>query len=127
MKHRILPAVAVLAALSLAACQQAEPEVIDTRAPDPLAAQKEKAAPVELPPAIRGNVAFRCKDNSLLYVEFFDGDKQVKVRSEPGGTPTQLRAPEAGQPYVAEGYSLTGDMEKITVTQPGKGEQSCHA
>ncbi|UUL82882.1 hypothetical protein OKW76_15365 [Sphingomonas sp. S1-29] len=127
MKHRILPAVAVLAALSLAACQQAEPEVVDSRAPDPLAAAKEKAAPVELPPAIRGNVAFRCKDNSLLYVEFFDGDKLVNLRDKRGETPTPLRAPEAGQPYVAEGYSLTGDMENITVTQPGKGEQTCRA
>lgn len=126
MTRPFLFAATALAALSLAACQN-EPEVVDNRAPNPLESQLANAAPVELPPAIKANVTFRCRDNSLVYVEFFAGDKLANLRSERGGTPTALRAPEAGQPYVAEGYSLSGDTENITLKQPGKDELTCRA
>ncbi|MEZ0495718.1 hypothetical protein [Sphingomonas sp. IW22] len=121
----ILPLAAAAAALSLAACNN-EPEVIDTRPRDPYAAELANAAPVELPPAMKASVSFRCKDNSLLYVDFFQGDKLANLRTEKGGTPTALTAEEAGQPLTAEGYSLTGDEENITVKVPGKDEMTCH-
>ncbi|PCD03919.1 hypothetical protein COC42_06210 [Sphingomonas spermidinifaciens] len=126
MKH-ILPLVAALAALPLAACQN-EPEVVNALPPDPLADQLANAAPVELPPAMKGSVSFRCQPgNSLVFVDFFQGDKMANLRTEKGGTPTVLKADEAGQPLTAEGgYSLTGDMENIKVTIPGKGDLTCH-
>lgn len=124
MKH-LLPLAAAAAALSLAACQN-EPEVVDTRAPDPLASELANAPAVELPPAMKGSVSFRCKDNSLVYVDFFQGDKLANIRTKKDGPPTALKAENAGDPLTAEGYSLKGDMENITVTVPGKGEQSCH-
>lgn len=125
MTLRILPIAAAAAALSLAACKP-EPQVIDTRAPDPLASELANAAPVELPPAMKASVSFRCKDNSLVFVDFFQGDKQANLRTKKDGAPIQLKAEEAGQPLTAEGYSLTGDQENITLKQPGKDELSCH-
>jgi hypothetical protein len=126
MKH-LLPLAAAAAALSLAACQN-EPEVVDTRAPNPLASELANAAPVELPPSMKGSVSFRCQPgNGLVFVDFFQGDKLANLRTEKGGTPTVLRAEEAGQPLTAEGgYSLTGDMKNIKVTIPGKGDLTCH-
>ena len=122
MKHTILPAAALLA---LAACQQPKTEVIDTN-PDPMANQLASAAPVELPPAIKADKTLRCKDNSLVYVTFFQGDAQAIVRTEQGGAPTTLRAPAAGEPLVAEGgWSLTGGPDTVTLAQPGKPAQSC--
>ena len=95
---------------------------------DPATNQAAKAAPVELPPAIRAEQTFRCKDNSLVYVTFFEGDKQALIRTEPNGAPTTVRAANAGEPLTADGgYSLTGTTESITVTLPGKGEQTCRA
>lgn len=126
MMNRILPVVAALAALPLAACQS-EPETVTSVAPDPLADQKAAAAPVELPPAIRAQVSFRCRDNSLVYVDFFAGDRQVNFRTERGTPPTTLTAETAGGPYTAEGYSVTGDAENITLKQPGKDELTCRA
>ncbi len=126
MMNRILPLVAALAAIPLAACQS-EPETVTSVAPDPLADQKAAAEPVELPPAIRAQVTFRCRDNSLVYVDFFTGDEQVNLRNERGTPPTTLTTETPGGPYTAEGYSLSGDPENITLKQPGKDELTCRA
>jgi hypothetical protein len=124
MKSKLLLTAALL---GLAACnQQPSTEVLDSN-PDPMATELANAAPVELPPAIKADKTFRCKDQSLAYVTFFQGDKQAVVRTEQGGTPTTLKAPEAGQPYTADGgWTLTGDEKNITLTSPGKPAQSCH-
>ena len=123
MKAILLPAAAALLALS--ACQQPATEVIDTN-PHPMANQLANAAPVELPPAIKADKTLRCKDNSLAYVTFFEGDKQAVLRTEEGGTPTTLRAATAGEPLTAEGgYSLTGGPDTVTLATPGKPAQSC--
>lgn len=124
-----LPPAALAALLALAACNSkpAEPEVIDTN-PDPMATQLANAAPVELPPAIKSEKTLRCKDNSLVYVTFFQGDKQAVVRTKEGGPATTLKAPAAGEPKVAEGgWSMTGGEDTVSLTQPGKPAQSCHS
>lgn len=123
----LIPAAAV-AFLALAACDS-KPEVVDSRAPDPLEEQLKNAAPVELPPSIKATVSMRCQPgNALVFAEFFDGDKLVRVRTEKDGPATDLKAPEAGQPFVADGgYKLTGNAQKATVELPGKGSLTCHA
>ena len=128
LKTAILP-FATVSLLALAACGSSsnEPQVIDTN-PDPLATQLANAGPVELPPAIKADKTMRCKDGSLVYVTFFQGDKQAVVRTEQNGPVTTLKADEAGKPLTAEGgWSLTGSTGEIQLTQPGKGAQSCHA
>ncbi len=126
---KILPMTAVAALLVLAACNSkpASPEVLDSN-PDPMATTLANAAPVELPPAIKSEKTLRCKDNTLVYVTFFQGDKQANVRTKEGGTPTKLVAEVAGAPKTAEGgWSMTGDETSVTLTQPGKSAQVCHA
>ncbi len=126
---KILPMTAVAALLVLAACNSkpASPEVLDSN-PDPMATTLANAAPVELPPAIKSEKTLRCKDNTLVYVTFFQGNKQANVRTKEGGTPTKLVADVAGAPKTAEGgWSMTGDETSVTLTQPGKSAQVCHA
>jgi len=126
MKMRLLPVAAAIALLPLAACNQ-EPEVISDRAPDPMETALKNAPAVELPPAIKATVSMRCQPgNALVFVEFFQGDKLVKLRTEKNGKATDLKAPEAGQPFTAEGgYTLTGNEKSATVELPGKGSLSC--
>ncbi len=124
---RILPAAAAFALLSLTACGQSAPEEVDSRAPDPMAEQLKNAAPVELPPAVAATATFRCKDNSLIYVDFFHGEKTANLRTEKGGTPTAMTAPAAGQPYTGGGYTVSGNPQAIELTAPGKAAQSCKA
>lgn len=119
----------ILAAASLAAlsaCGQSEPEVVGGPA-DPMKDQLAKAAPVELPPAVKDSRTYRCKDNSLLFVDFMADDKTANLRTDKTGKPTKLVAAEAGQPFTAEGFTVEGNGTQITATTPGKGAQSCKA
>lgn len=126
MKSPLLLTTAV-ALLALSACSKPQPEVV-TSNPDPMATTLANAAPVELPPAIKADKTMRCKDNSLAYVTFFQGDKQALVRTEKAGSPTRLTAANAGDPLTAEGgWKLTGTPTSITLTAPGKGTQTCKA
>ena len=116
------------AVLALSACgSNDEPEVVGGPA-DPMAKELANAAPIELPPAVKDSRTYRCKDNSLLLVDYLADDKSVHVRLEKGAAPTTLKAPEAGQPFTAEGgYVIDGAGSSITATLPGKPAQSCKA
>lgn len=114
-----------MAFLSLCACSP-ETEVIPANANDPQAEDLAKAAPVELPPAIQVTRTYRCKDNSLFYADFYTNNT-AQVSTERAGPATTLTATAAGQPYVAEGYSLSGSGTQVTYSAPGKGSQSCKA
>lgn len=125
MKTPLLLTAAALFALS--ACSKPAPQVVDTN-PDPMANELAHAKPVELPPAIKADKTFRCKDNSLVYVTFFEGGKQASVRLIPDGPVTKLTAIKEGAPWTAEGgWKLTGTPTEILITRPGKGEIACKA
>jgi hypothetical protein len=119
-----LAAAASLAgALALSACNK--PETIDGN-DDPQAEALRNAAPVEAPPMIQASRTYRCKDNSLLYADFYTNNT-AHVRDKKDAPGATLTAAAAGQPYTAEGYSLSANAPQISYTAPGKGTQSCKA
>lgn len=124
MKNTLLLAAAATMALPLVACDR-KTETVTSEAPDPQAAELAKAPPVELPPSIKASVTFRCKDNSLVYVDFFSGDKSANLKTAKDGTPVVLKAEKAGDAMVADGYSMTGTPKLITLSRPGKPSQTC--
>jgi len=121
-----LAVVSLTALMSLAACNS-EPETVSGGPADPDAETVAAAPPVTLPPALTASRAYRCKDNSLAYVDFFADGTTADVRAEKTGPATRLTAPAKGEPFVAEGYKLTGDGTTVTLEQPGKPSQSCKA
>ena len=127
MKHASSFAAAPLAVLlALSACNT-EPETIVAGDDDPQRQALQNAAPIEAPPMIQANRTYRCKDNSLVYAEFYTNNT-VKVRTERDGAPTTLTAGEGGQPpYTAEGWSLSANAAQISLTAPGKGTRSCRS
>lgn len=125
MKNLILTAAAAMLLTPLAACNNNEPETVTSEAPDPMADALKNSAPVVLPPSMKASVTFRCKDNSLVYVDFFSGDKMAHVKTTKDGAPVTLTADKAGDPLKADGYSMTGTPKSITLTQPGKGTLTC--
>lgn len=115
---------AALAALAaLAGCNQADQANLDA------ANEVANAAPVVLPPSIAHSKIYRCKDNSVVYIDWLSDNLSANVRTEKNGPATHVMAPAAGEPMVAEGFSLTGAGadSSVTLTRPGKGSQSCHA
>jgi hypothetical protein len=126
MKKTLTPlsAAALLALFSLAAC--GEPETITAGADDPQAEALQNAAPVAPPPMIQASRTYRCKDNSLLYVDFYT-DNTARVRTKKEGEATALTATDGKGPYTAEGWSVSGNAAQVNITAPGKGSQSCKA
>ena len=119
-----MTAAALGSTLLLAAC--GKPETITSSDVDPDAAALNAAAPVELPPMVTQSRTYRCKDASLVYVDFFSNNT-AHYKTSKEGTPTALSAPEAGKPYVADGYSVSGDGPQVDIAAPGKPSQSCKA
>ena len=123
-KQNMLIAAASAALFALGGCNR-EPETITVKQFDPMAEDLQNAAPVAPPPMIQASRTYRCRDNSLVYIDFYT-DNTAAVRNEQGGTPVAtLTAAGGNPPYVAEGYSISANADQITYAAPGKGSQSC--
>lgn len=118
-------AAAAAALLTLGACKQ---ETVVASNGDDMQEQLAAAKKVELPPSVKSSKAYRCKDNSIVYIDLFEGDKMASIRDSKDGMPTMLKADEAGKPLIADGgYSVSGSGATLTVERPGKGSQACKA
>ena len=125
LMKKTIPLSAVAAILMLGACSKSnEPEVIDTN-PDPMANEIANAAPVELPPAVTDSGIYRCKDNSVVYVDFLGDKTQANVRTEKDGTPRAVKAAAPGEPLTGEGTSLSGSDKTVQIAVNGGAAQSC--
>jgi hypothetical protein len=120
-----------LAALALAACNNET--IVAGEQPDPMKEELAKAAPVELPPAIAASKTYRCKDNSLVQIDWLSDSKGAYVHGD-GQAQTHLKPDAAveGQPASTDltaegGFLLKGSATASTVnlTLPGKGSQAC--
>lgn len=121
----------VAGALTLAACEQET--IVAGERPDPMKDELAKAAPVELPPAIAASKTYRCKDNSLVRIDWLQGGKGAYVHGD-GQAQTHVKPaePVEGQPASTDltadgGFVLKGDAKaaSVTLTLPGKGAQAC--
>ena len=128
--NRILCSTLMVAAAALAGCDQSDHNLTASGPYDPQANAANAAAPVALPPSIAHSKIYRCKDNSVVYIDWLSDEKSANFRPERNAAPVKMVAPEAGQKMVAaDGYSLTGtaDAASVTLERPGKGAQSCKA
>jgi hypothetical protein len=106
-------AMLLVAAAALAGCDQSDHTITAEGPYDPQANLANNAAPVVLPPSITASHTYRCKDNSLVYIDWLsDGSARAKIDKNVRATP--IKPGEAGDP------SLTGDAQTATVTYNGK-------
>ena len=117
--------------LALAGCKQET--IVAGEQPDPMARELANAAPVELPPSIASSKTYRCKDNSLVQIDWLAQDKGAYVHGD-GQAQTHLKPAEVaeGQPASTDltaegGFVLKGNAtaSTVTLTLPGKGAQAC--
>jgi hypothetical protein len=110
-KHPLLAAAASAAILALTACGN-EPEIVNQY--DPQEEALKNAAPVQLPAAMIASRTYRCSDNSLYYVDFYN-DNTARVRTSREGTPVTLTAQGGNPPYVGEGYSVSANAGTVQI------------
>ena len=118
----------LLALAALTACNNDSHTLVQNGPADPMGEALKNAPAVELPPAITATKSYRCKDSSVVYVDWLADNKGANFRATKDGTPTQLKPDAEGKPpFVAEGYSLTGTAAdaSITLARPGIASQSC--
>jgi hypothetical protein len=107
--NRTLCSTILIAAAALAGCNKSTE---NPGANEAQANAANAAAPVTLPPAIAASKIYRCKDNSLVYIDWYsDGSARVKKDRNEVGT-------------VATAEDLKGDATSATVTANG---QHCKA
>ena len=117
---------ASLTLLALVSACNSQPETIDGNTKEETSKPTNaNGSPVELPPMMVASHTYRCKDNSLVKVEFFsDKTALIAVGSAAG---TKVTQGADGGAYTADGYSVSGPGSEVTLTVPGKGAQSCKA
>ena len=111
----------LVAAAALAGCDQSDHTINAAGPYDPQANLANSTTPVVLPPSIVASHQYRCKDNSLVSIDWLSDGKanSARVTSQGGAAVTLVQA-EAGGAYSAEGASLTGDPQNKAITYNGK-------
>ena len=100
-------------AAALAGCNK-EDHTIVAGGPQEVPDNALANGPVTLPPSVTASKAYRCKDNSLVYIDWLsDGSARAKKKRDEVGT-----AIATGSPM------LKGDAHATTITYNG---QSCKA
>ena len=108
--NRIL--LALVATAALAACNKQDHTIVAGTNHDGAV----NTVGVVLPPAITASKTYRCKDNSLIYIDWIaDGTARVKADKNEVGTSVKL-----GE----EGAPLSGSAADASITYNGK---SCKA
>jgi hypothetical protein len=113
---RTLTILSIVAAAALAGCKKEDHTIVaGPNVVDPQANVVANLDQVKLPPSIQASKTYRCKDNSLVYIDWLsDGTARVKKSKEDFGGPVT----PAGDP------SLKGDAKAASITLNGK---SCKA
>src|SRR3546814_19146068 len=80
-----------------------------------------------MPAAVKDSRSYRCKDNSVIYVDFLADDVSANLRTARDAPPVALKAAAPGDPFKSGDYELVGSGTSVTATVPGKDTQSCTA
>lgn len=117
------------AAAALAGCNK-ENHTIVASGPDEGDTNATANGPITLPPSVVSSRIYRCADNKVIYVDWLSDNKSANIRTEQAGTPTQVTAPEPGQPMTAAGgfeISGTSGASSVKIAVPGHASQGCKA
>ena len=114
---KTLTTLALVAAAALAGCDQSD-HTINGNAPFDPKADAAAAEPIVLPPSIVASHPYRCRDNSLVYIDWLS-DGSARTKTDRAARATPIKPGEPGEPGTP---SLVGDAQAATVTYNG---QSC--
>jgi hypothetical protein len=118
--------IALAAAAALAGCK--ENHTIVGGSPEDRDVNAASNGPVALPPSVVSTKVYRCADDKVVYVDYLSDNKSANIRTDKGGSPTQLTKAEPGKPMTAAGgYSLEGSSSdpSVKIAVRGHPAQSC--
>jgi len=122
--------IVLVAAAALAGCGKQDHTIV-AGGPEPDdSANVATNGPVALPPSIVSSKIYRCADNKIVYVDWLSDNKSANIRTEKGGSPTSVAAPEAGKAMTGPaGYSIEGSTGAASakIGVPGHPAQTCKA
>ena len=106
--------IALAATAALAGCNKESHTIVAGPDDSPDTGANIASGPIALPPSITATKTYRCKDNSLVYIDWMsDGTSRVKKSKD-----------DVGMTLAAGSKELTGTATGSTVTYKG---QSCKA
>ena len=111
------PLLLAIVAAALAGCES-EPVVVGGPADDPANQAPVTNGPIELPPSIVASHAYRCRDNSLVYIDWLSNDT-ARIKQDRNEVGTTVTKGEDGA-YTAEGQRLSGAADASSITVNGK-------
>ena len=121
--------IVLAAAAALAGCDKQSHTIVAQEPGDNLASATANG-PVALPPSITAQKVYRCADNKIVYVDWLSDNKTANIRTDKGGSPTQVTTADPTKPMTAAGgYSLEGkaSANEAKIAIPGHPAQSCKA
>lgn len=94
------------------------------KGPEPAANEGGNATTaIVLPPSIRKTSSYRCKDKSIVSVDFLDDDRTINLRDE--SSIVQLSTVKVGWPYTGKGISVEVKNSGIVIEQAGREPRQC--
>lgn len=112
------PLLLAIAAAALAGCGNGNTIVAAGPDDDPANRAPATNQPIELPPAIIASRSYRCRDNSLIFVDWLNNDT-ARIKSSREEVGVSVTKGEDGI-YTADGQKLTGDPNATSITVNGK-------
>ena len=101
---------ALAATVALAGCNKEDHTIVAGPAGDNTS--EANLANVQLPPSISSTKLYRCKDNSVIHVDWLsDGTARVRPQGKTVGEPVE----------VGEGKEIQGTPEDSSITYNGQG------
>lgn len=116
---RTFTIIAIAAAATIAGCDNSDHTITAGEPYDPQANAVQNLEGVELPPAIVASHAYRCADNSIVYVDWLNNDT-ARIKQSRGEVGTAVTREGEEGPYTAEGQSLSGSPGAQSITVNGK-------
>jgi hypothetical protein len=123
MKLSIVLSVALSGAV-LTACSSASGDTADASITD---ANKVVDEATPLPPSIAESRPYRCKDGTVVFVDFMSDKKTAHLRLKKDGAPIELKSEAENGPFAGTGYTVVANAAETGITLPEKSEQSCKA
>jgi hypothetical protein len=117
--------ITLAAAAALAGCNKENHTIVAGPPGDNAAVSN---TPVALPPSVVSTKVYRCADDKIVYVDWLSDNKSANIRTDKGGSPTQVTTADPGKPMTAQGgYSLEGtsSASSVKIAVPGHPSQTC--